>query len=189
MGVFGYVSSFRKSNLWNLFMRTLQLVDALVIIGMYAVDLNHAAKQDKYSDGKWVSSCPSTSLDSGQDCFSLPPETSRLISAVKVFAVTVGSLAAVTALLFSLTSIFLQYRAVALLFLWDWVLTILFAALSGIFGVMYLDEKVEMDGGVKRMKTAVAFDIIGLVLWFLSAMAGTWWFFTEKSNSRHTAKG
>ncbi|EXJ66113.1 uncharacterized protein A1O5_10728 [Cladophialophora psammophila CBS 110553] len=154
MGFFSIFSTFRKSNVFNLVFRSAQLIVALVVIGMYAVDLNTANKEDKYADSKWV------------------------------FAVTVGSLAAVTALIFSLASIFFQYRTVALLFAWDWVLTILFATLSGIFGSMYIGEKVEYESGVHRMKVAVGFDFTGLILWCVTAAFGTWWFVSERKAER-----
>ncbi|KIX09461.1 uncharacterized protein Z518_00541 [Rhinocladiella mackenziei CBS 650.93] len=153
MGIFNFLSNFRKSNLISLFLRTLQLIDGLVVIGLYGVDLNKANKEDKYSDQKWV------------------------------YAVTVGSIAAISAVLYSLASIFLPYRTVALLFAWDWMVAILFAAQSGIFGTMYLNEKTEMEGGIYRMKVAAGFDLAGLVLWFITAVIGTWWILTEKRNT------
>ncbi|EXJ62371.1 hypothetical protein A1O7_02805 [Cladophialophora yegresii CBS 114405] len=153
MAISSIFSGFRKSSWLHLFLRSFQLIDALVVIGMYGVDLNAAMKASKYADGKWV------------------------------FAVTTGSLAAVTALIFSLASILIQYRTVALLFAWDWTLTILFAVLSGIFGSMYLHENIEMESGIHRMKTAVGFDLAGLVLWFITASFGTWWFFSERRKS------
>lgn len=154
----GILTGVRKSNWLNLFFRSLQLIDALVIIGMYGVDLNNAAHQDKYADGKWV------------------------------FAVTTGSVAALTALLYSIGSMVIQYRTVALLFAWDWVMVILFSVLSGIFGSMYIPEKVEMESGIHRMKLAVGFDFAGLALWFLTAAFGTWWFFSERRTQGHVAR-
>ncbi|KAL2443834.1 hypothetical protein ABEF95_013535 [Exophiala dermatitidis] len=143
-------TNFRLSNILNLLLRTMQLIDGLVVIGLYGIDLNHAHKQDKYTDGKWV------------------------------YAVVVGSLAAFTAIVYGVVSVFLHYRSLTLYFLWEWVLVILWAALSGIFGTMYMGEKVEMDQGIHRMKVAVGFDLAGLVLWFGSAVLGTLWFFRER---------
>ncbi|OAL33344.1 hypothetical protein AYO20_07355 [Fonsecaea nubica] len=180
MGIFTIFATLRKSNIFNLVFRSLQLIDALVVIGMYAVDLNNAAKADKYADAKWVR----TTDPETHALTSFPPELVRVLIALKVFAVTVGSLAAVTALIFSLASIFFHYRTVALLFAWDWVLTILFAALSGIFSSMYIGEKVEYESGIQRMKTAVGFDLAGLVLWFVTAAFGTWWFVSERRGER-----
>ncbi|OAL20738.1 hypothetical protein AYO22_08747 [Fonsecaea multimorphosa] len=180
MGYLSMFSNFRKSNMFNLVFRSLQFIDALVVIGMYAVDLNNANKEDKYADSKWVR----TTNTKTNALTSLPPEFVRGLIFCKVFAVTVGSLAAVTSLCFSLASIFWQYRTVALQFAWDWVLTILFATLSGIFGSMYIGERVEYESGIHRMKVAVGFDLTGLVLWFITAAFGTWWFFAERNQVR-----
>jgi hypothetical protein len=171
--------NFGKSSWFNLFLRSLQLIDALIIIGMYGVDLNAATKADKYADGKWVRQTdPKTTA-----LTSLPPEILTMLTSVKVLAVTVGSLAAVTSLIFSLANIFFAYRTVALLFAWDWIVTVLFAVLSGIFGSMYLKEKVEMESGIQRMKNAVGFDLAGLILWFITASVGLWAFWRSSESS------
>jgi hypothetical protein len=176
----GFFKNFGKSSWFNLIFRSLQLVDALVVIGMYGVDLNAANKADAYTDGKWVRNTnPTTAAMT-----SLPPESAIMLTSYKVFAVTVGSLAALTALIFSLADIFLAYRTVALLFAWDWIITIMFAVLSGIFGSMYIGEKVEMESGIQRMKTAVGFDLAGLVLWFITAAFGTYLFWVGSKSSR-----
>ena len=91
---------------------------------------------------------------SSQRCSRTPILTAR-----QVFAVVVGSMSAITALVFGIISIFAQYRAIAMLFAWEWILVILWAAVSGLFGSMYFDEKTEMDHGIKSMKTAAAFDM------------------------------
>jgi len=168
------LGGFRKTNLLNLFWRTLQLVDGLVVIGLYGVDLNRANREDKYTDGKWVHT-------SG----SVPPELARLMSTVQVYAVVVGSLAAASAVVHGLFASVLQHKGsvIAVLFVWDWLLVILWAALSGIFGRMYLHERVEMESGIHRMKVAVGFDLAGLVLWFLTAALGTWLFLSERRGS------
>jgi len=67
-------------------------------------------------------------------------------------------MAAITALVFAVISIFSQYRTVAMLFAWEWILVILWAAMTGLFGSMYYHEKVEMERGVAAMKTAANFD-------------------------------
>ncbi|EXJ78457.1 hypothetical protein A1O1_08857 [Capronia coronata CBS 617.96] len=154
-----FFSNFRLSNIVNLLLRSLQLVDGLVVIGLYGIDLNRARKEDKYSDGKWV------------------------------YAVTVGSIAAATAVVYAFVSVFMHYRSLTFLFAWDWVLMVLWAALSGIFGTMYLNEKVEMEAGIHRMKVAVGFDLAGLVLWFVTAVMGSLWFFRERWGGRISRPG
>jgi len=154
-----FLHNFRKSNLLNLCLRTLQLVQGLVVIGLYGVDLNRANREHKYSDGKWV------------------------------YAVVCGTMSAVTAVVYGFLSVFMQYHTVALLFAWDWVLVILWAALSGIFGSMYIGEKVEMEAGIHRMKVAVGFDLAGLILWFITGSMGLWWFFAERRGAGRVARG
>lgn len=67
-------------------------------------------------------------------------------------------MAAITALIFAIISIFSQYRTIAMLFAWEWILVILWAALTGLFQSMYRKEKVEMQPGVEAMQTAANFD-------------------------------
>ena len=68
-------------------------------------------------------------------------------------------MAAISALILACTGFFSQFRAVALLFVWEWILVILWAAVAGIFGNMYFNENPEMDEGIERMKTAAGFDL------------------------------
>lgn len=173
-------NSFRKSNLANILLRTFQLIVGLVIIGLYGVDLNRARREDKYTDGKWVHST---------DPLSIPPELARLITFVQVFAVVCGTLSAVTAITDGLIGVFLSYRSVALTFAWDFVLMILFTALSGIFGTMFVGEKTEMEWGIHRMKVAVGFDLAGLVLWFATGVLGLWWTLAERRGAGRVAAG
>jgi len=149
---------FQLSNIAHLVYRFIQILMACVVIGFYASDLNAARKVHKYADSKWV------------------------------FAVVVGSMSAITALVFGIISIFSQYRTIAMLFAWEWILVILWAAVSGLFGNMYFNEKTEMDHGIKSMKTAAAFDIVNLILWFITAVTGTVVFFTSGRKSLHTGR-
>lgn len=149
---------FQKRNLAHVVWRFIQIVMACVVIGYYASDLHAAKKVHKYADSKWA------------------------------FAVVVGSMAAVTALIFALISLIWEYRVVAMLFAWEWILVILWAAVTGLFGSMYFNENPEMDAGVKSMKTAADFDAVNLVLWFLSAVMGVVVFFTSGRRTLHTGR-
>ena len=82
-----------------------------------------------------------------------------ILTVWQVFAVVVGSLAAITALIFAIIGFFSQYRTVAMLFAWEWILVILWAAVTGLFGSMYFHEHAEMDHGVQSMKSAAAVDV------------------------------
>ena len=60
---------------------------------------------------------------------------------------------------------------------WDLFLFVLWTALFGIFGKMYIGTKVEMEPGIQRMKNAVWVDLINMLSWFVSAIWGMWKFF------------
>jgi len=149
---------FSPSNIVYLVFRTLQLITALVVIGLYGVDLNRAQKEHKYSDSKWV------------------------------YAVAIGSLSAVSAVAISFASVCLTLSVAVFSFVWDFILVILWAAVAGIFGSMYLHEKTEMESGIHRMKVAVGFDLTCMVLWFLTAAIGLLVFLMGERRSLHTGQ-
>jgi len=130
--------------------RFIQMILAVAVIGLYAQDLNRAAKEGKYSDGKWV------------------------------LATVVGSLSAVTALAYAVVLFLTSNLAVAVFFAWDLILFILWAAVFGIFGKLYIGTKVEMEPGIQRMKNAVWVDLTNLILWFITAIWGLWMFFSAR---------
>ncbi|KAK2067347.1 hypothetical protein P8C59_001097 [Phyllachora maydis] len=99
----------------------LQFVLALTVIGLYGQDLQSANKAHVYADGKWV------------------------------YAVVVGALSALTALLFLVPFIL----RLAHVWVWGYILFILWIALFGLFGSMFIKERAEGDAGVQRMKNAV----------------------------------
>lgn len=70
-----------------------------------------------------------------------------------------------------------SHGTISLLFPWDFVLFILWAAVFGIFGKMYIGTGVEMQPGIRRMKNAVWIDLINMLLWFISFAWGVWMFF------------
>lgn len=51
----GFLSKFGLSMWAHILYRLVQMLFGIVVIGLYAQDLNHAHKEGKYSDGKWVS--------------------------------------------------------------------------------------------------------------------------------------
>lgn len=163
----------------NLFVRTLQFVQALVVIGYYGTYLNRAMQQDKYADGKWVRTSPT----------SIPPEFARLMFTAQVFAVVVGSLAGITTVFTCIAVALAHFRVVAICFAWEWVMTILWAAVTGIFGSMYFSEHVEMDHDIKTMKIAAGFDAAGIILWLGSALWTTYMFIKSGHFRLHNRSG
>lgn len=67
-------------------------------------------------------------------------------------------MSAITALVLAIVGFISQYRSIAILFAWEWILVILWSACTGLFGTMYAKENPEGDGGVEDMKTAFYFD-------------------------------
>ncbi|KAI4146876.1 MAG: hypothetical protein L6R39_003312 [Caloplaca ligustica] len=99
------------------------------------------------------------------------------------YATAVGTIGAASALA-------LIWPALAL-FAWGWdlVVFILFTALFGLFGNMYIHENPEGDGGVKRMKNAVWIDLINMLLWLVTAVYGMIrFFFFRGGRSLHTGR-
>jgi H+/Cl- antiporter ClcA len=74
----------------------------------------------------------------------------------------------------------------ALVFAWDFVIFILYAALFGLFGKMYIGASDAYQSGIHRMKNAVWIDCINMILWFISAVAGIIMFFLQKRNGRRS---
>ena len=60
----------------------------------------------------------------------------------------------------------------------DYHTSILWTAVFGIFGKMYIHEHAEGDGGIKRMKNAVWIDLVNMLLWLVSAIMAAVLFFT-----------
>jgi len=83
-----------------------------------------------------------------------------------VYAEIVASLSAVTAAVYLVPFVV----RLPLLFVWDTILFILWIALFGVFGNMYIHEHAEGDSGVQRMKNAVWVDLTNALLWLISAV-------------------
>lgn len=167
--------------------RFIQLVLALTVCGLYGVDLHRANQEHKYSDGKWVCLFPSPSHPSFpaflrpctsflsfsiQTPYFILPNPQDTDAHPKVYAEVTASLSAITAVLYLIPLI----SRIPLLFIWDLILFILWIALFGIFGKMYIGTRVD-DWGIQRMKNAVWVDLVNALLWLLSAggMAVYWW--------------
>ncbi|KAI0130578.1 hypothetical protein BJ170DRAFT_594089 [Xylariales sp. AK1849] len=132
-----------------------QFILGTVVLSLYAIDLDNARKAGVHSDSKWV------------------------------FAVVVGTLSAVTALLYFIPFI-LRFAVVPA---WSLIIFILWCALFGVFGNMYIHENPEGDAGIIRMKRAVWIDLANLILWFIGTVTGAayWWAHRER-NSRFTGR-
>lgn len=133
----------------------IKLVLAIVVIGLYAVDLDSARKAGSYADSKWA------------------------------FAVAVGAISAVTALLYMIP-FFLRF---AVVWIWDVVVFILWVVAFGIFGSMYINEDPEGDADIRRMKNAVWVLLANMLLWLIGAIVmALYWFKHRERSSRFTGR-
>ncbi|EEU47122.1 uncharacterized protein NECHADRAFT_67747 [Fusarium vanettenii 77-13-4] len=92
-----------------------------------------------------------------------------------VYAVVVGSISAVTCVVYFVP--FILRIAGVVVAIWDFILFILWIALFGVFGKMYISEDAEGDSDVQRMKNAVWVDLASALLWLIATLAalGYWW--------------
>ncbi|KAL2689274.1 hypothetical protein Neosp_003326 [[Neocosmospora] mangrovei] len=118
------------------------------------------------------------------------------IKDLAVYAVVVGSISAVTCVVYFVP--FILRIAGVVVAIWDFILFILWIALFGVFGKcrrstaafdgssadssvtrvqMYISEDAEGDSDVQRMKNAVWVDLASALLWLIATLAalGYWW--------------
>ena len=99
-----------------------------------------------------------------------------------VYAEVVGGLSA--------GSVFVYLIHWRWLVVWDFVLFILWTALFGIFGKIYIPaHPTPKQGGQRRMKNAVWVDLINMLLWFVTLCTGLVIFWMERGRKTlHTAR-
>ncbi|KAI1771646.1 hypothetical protein F4818DRAFT_197667 [Hypoxylon cercidicola] len=102
-----------------------------------------------------------------------------------VYAEVVGALAALTAILY-LVPFILRFAAVTV---WSFILFVLWIALFGLFGNMYIHEDPEGNSDIQRMKNAVWVDLANALLWLIGfvASAAYWWTHRDR-RSRFTGR-
>ncbi|KAI2464754.1 hypothetical protein F4781DRAFT_411895 [Annulohypoxylon bovei var. microspora] len=102
-----------------------------------------------------------------------------------VYAEVVGGLGALTAILF-LVPFILRF---ALVPIWSFIIFVLWIALFGIFGSMYIHENPEGNSDIQRMKNAVWVDLVNALLWLIEFVgsAAYWWMHREQ-RSRFTGR-
>ncbi|CAK4033807.1 uncharacterized protein RCC_10895 [Lecanosticta acicola] len=103
-----------------------------------------------------------------------------------VYAEVVAGLSAVTCLVYGL----LFFLPSEILFGWDWLLFILWTALFGLFGDIYIRaHPTPEQHGQWRMKHAVWIDLVNMLLWLITALYATFIFFRSRSNrTLHTGR-
>ncbi|OTB07333.1 hypothetical protein M426DRAFT_249242 [Hypoxylon sp. CI-4A] len=102
-----------------------------------------------------------------------------------VYAEVVGGLAALTAILY-LVPFILRFAAVTI---WSFVLFVLWIALFGLFGSMYIHEEPEGNSDIQRMKNTVWIDLVNALLWLIGFIASAaYWFTHRERRSRFTGR-
>lgn len=99
-----------------------------------------------------------------------------------VFAVVVGAASAVLVFVY-----LLHWRWLVVV---DAVLFVLWTAVFGVFGRMYIPaHPTPRQGGQWRMKRAVWVDLVEMLLWFLTLASGVWVFFRGgRERTLHTGR-
>ncbi|KAF2485107.1 hypothetical protein BDY17DRAFT_321975 [Neohortaea acidophila] len=152
MGVFESIGHRSSSGgitgaLLRLVLRLFQFVLALTVAGLYGIDLHHAHEWDQQH----------------------PPSQQVGADPKWVYAEVVAGLSAVACIVYGLP-FFKSYWA----FAWDWVLFILWTALFGVFGRIYITaHPTPKQAGIIRMKHAVWVDLASMILWFITAIYST----------------
>ncbi|KAH8147679.1 uncharacterized protein LAJ45_08143 [Morchella importuna] len=102
-----------------------------------------------------------------------------------VYAMVVAALTILTTLIFLVP-------AVRCARFWpaDGALFFLWMVLFAVFGKLYLGEDCEGSGACGRMKTAVWFDLVGMLLWLATFVGGAFLFWKERhSRTIFTGRG
>ena len=111
---------------------------ALAVCGLYGQDLNKAHHEDKYADSKWVSHyfpLASAGISPSANC-----------AAFQVYAVVVGSLSAITCVVYFVPLVL--HRAGIVAAVWNTLLFILWITLFGVFGaVSEIDSTLHISTG------------------------------------------
>ncbi|KAK2591471.1 hypothetical protein QQS21_010847 [Conoideocrella luteorostrata] len=104
-----------------------------------------------------------------------------------VYAVVVGALSSVTCVVYFIPALLRHSGVVGAA--WNFILFILWIALFGVFGSMFIHENPEGDSGIQRMKNAVWIDLVSALLWLFSSVgAFVYWWRHRDNRSQFTGR-
>ena len=113
-----------------------------------------------------------------------PFHHNTILTTFQVYAEVTASLSAVTAVLYLIPFV----SRIPMLFVWDLILFILWIALFGIFGKMYIGTRAD-DYGIQRMKNAVWVDLANALLWLITACGmAIYWVKHRNNKTRFTGR-
>ncbi|KAI5194778.1 hypothetical protein E4T39_08511 [Aureobasidium subglaciale] len=151
-------------------LRTTQFLISIILLGIYGNDLSHFPSS-------FPLSTPSSGPSDSQSSSDVPTRTNW------IFALVVTLLSALTCILHC----FLTTKRLGWIF-WDLVLCVLYAALAGVFGIVYLGSVAEIDlaatQSLDAMRAGVAFAILGMACWLVSFVQGVSWCCTARRVTR-----
>ncbi|OMP85491.1 hypothetical protein BK809_0004161 [Diplodia seriata] len=149
-------------------LRTSQFLLAVITAGLYGADLSHYNKTSSHH----TAAAPTN----------------------WIYAEVVAALSALTCAYHC----FATARVVAWWCVWDGVVAVLWAALFGVFASTFVggsgrkkeaaDDEWDLTTDVRRMRAAVVFDCVCMVLWLCSALMGCMWCCRARRVTRRTDK-
>lgn len=102
-----------------------------------------------------------------------------------VFAEVVAGISVFTTLVYLIPFV-LRFAGVPI---WNLILFILWIAVFGVFGSMYIKEDPEGNQAIQRMKNAVWVDLANALLWLIIAIfSGVYWWGHRERRSRFTGR-
>ncbi|RKF63349.1 hypothetical protein OnM2_026072 [Erysiphe neolycopersici] len=138
--------------------RTIQLILALTVCGLYG--LNISSRNHERWQSRW--------------------DTNNS----QIFAEVIAGLSAITALLYAIPLI----SRIPFVFLWDTILFLLWIAVFGLFGHMYINIDPLGNSRIQRMKNAVWIDLANAICWLISAIGMAIFWYWRKRKSTYTGR-
>lgn len=101
-----------------------------------------------------------------------------------IFAEVVAGLSVITALLYAIPLI----SRIPSVFVWDSILFLLWIAVFGVFGQMYINVDSTGNSSLRRMKNAVWIDLANAICWLISAIGMAIFWYWRKRKSLYTGR-
>ena len=182
----------------RLFLRFLQIVFAITVAGLYGTDIDSERKVDGYDKSKWVRDilsarvmrkqsltelfcsldlCCGCRIHGRNNCLGLHDTANQIMDILRLgLYYIVGS---------HIKDSLQADDGRMLLILAH---SILWVAVFGVFGKIYIDEEPDRLG-IQRMRNAVWIDLINMLLWFISTVYGVTMFIRNRRHmTLHTGR-
>lgn len=159
-----------------------QFVLAVVVIGLYGDDVARSEHKGNDIDGRWVCGLRTLKQLAHDAPNYLFTDYSR---ALQIYAVVVGSLSAVTAIVFLIPAIS-RFIAVPI---WSFAIFVLWVAVFGVFGRLSWSANPDDNIDLQRIRIAVWLDLVNVILWLLgTVMLGVEYWTSHPRSTRFTGR-